>query len=250
MPSAFVRCYGPLNDFLPPAKRQTTRQWAFAEGASIKDLVESLGVPHTEIEYLLVDGRPVAFSYGVRAGDRVAVYPRFRTLDPGAAPGLGPPAQPEPRFVADVHLGRLAAYLRLAGFDVAYRNDYDDSELVAISVSQDRTILTRDVGVLKHGAVKRGSFVRETHPGRQLVEVLRRFDLVPLAAPFTRCIRCNGALVATATSDVAPVLPPRTRQYFDEFSRCAACGRVYWRGSHHERMRAFLQAAFEEVQKR
>lgn len=249
VPTASFRFYGPLNDFLPPAKRQTTQPCTFADGASVKDLVESLGVPHPEVAYLLVGGRHVDFTYGVRPGDRVAVYPAFRTMDPGDAPDLCPPAQAQPRFVADVHLGRLTAYLRLAGFDVAYRNDYRDAELVELSVTQDRTILTRDVGVLKHGAVKRGYFVRDVHAGRQFVEVLRRFDLVP-AAPFTRCLRCNGALTPAAKTEVAPSLPPRTRKYFDEFSRCTACGRVYWRGSHHERMRAFLQAAFEDAQKR
>jgi len=250
VPSAAFRFYGPLNDFLHPAKRQMTQRSAFADGATVKDLVESLGVPHTEIAYLLVDGRHVDFTYGVQPGDRVAVYPRFCTMDPGDAPSLYLPAQAQPRFVADVHLGRLAAYLRLAGFDVEYRNDYGDHELVEVSVAQDRTILTRDVGVLKHGAVKRGYFVRATHPGRQFVEVLRRLDLVPPAAPFTRCMRCNGALTVVAKSEVAPALAPRTQEYFEEFSRCTACGRVYWRGSHHERMQAFLRAAFEEAQKR
>jgi uncharacterized protein with PIN domain len=146
--------------------------------------------------------------------------------------------------VADVHLGRMAAYLRLAGFDTEYRNDFSDRELVDTSSSEDRTLLTRDVGVLKHAAVWRGYFVRETQPGRQLVEVLRRFDLPDHASPFTRCVRCNAVLERVAKQDVLAALPPRTREHYDEFSRCPRCERVYWAGSHYTRMRAFLEAAF------
>lgn len=244
VPSASFRFYGTLNDFLPAARRQATLVCEIASGASVKDLVEALGVPHTEIDHLVVSGRFVDFAYVVRDGDRVAAYPSFRRLHLERA-HLAPPPQADPRFVADVHLGRLAGYLRLAGFDVEYRNDYSDHELVAVSAREDRVVLTRDVGVLKHSAVRRGYFVRETQPARQLVEVLRRFDLASRAAPFTRCIRCNALLAAVPKSEVERRLPPRTREDYDEFSRCPACGGVYWRGSHYSRMRAFLDAAFD-----
>ena len=137
----------------------------------------------------------------------MAVYPPFRAFDLDADARLGPPPQAEPRFVADVHLGRLAAYLRLAGFDTAYRNDYPDHELVAISAGEDRTLLTRDVGALKHRIVRRGYFVRTTRPAWQLVELLRRFNLVTRAAPFTRCLRCNDALLVVAKDQVEDLLP-------------------------------------------
>lgn len=244
MPSASFRFYGPLNDFLPAVSRQATLVCAVASGASVKDLVEALGIPHTEIDHLAVNGRMVDFAYIVRDGDRVAAYPPFGRLDVTGAPRLSPPRQAQPQFVADVHLGRLTAYLRLAGIDVAYRNDYSDPELVAISAAEDRTVLTRDVGLLKHGALTRGYFVRETQPGRQLVEVLRRFDLLPRVAPFTRCVRCNVLLRSVPKDDVIESLPLRTREHYQEFSRCANCGRVYWAGSHYARMRVFLDAAF------
>jgi hypothetical protein len=155
--SVSVRFYGELNDFLPAAHRQATLICGLENSTSIKDLVETLGVPHPEIDLLVVNGRTVDFACRVRDGDRLAVYPPFRAFDLDADARLGPSPQAEPSFVADVHLGRLAAYLRLAGFDTAYRNDYPDHELVSTSASEDRTLLTRDVGVLKHLLVTRGS---------------------------------------------------------------------------------------------
>ena len=244
MLSVSFRFYGELNDFLAVAHRQATLVCGLESTASVKDLVEALGVPHPEIDLLVVNGRTVDFGCRVRDGDRVAVYPPFRAFDLDADARLGPPPQAEPRFVADVHLGRLAAYLRLAGFDTAYRNDYPDHELVAISAAEDRTLLTRDVGALKHRIVRRGYFVRTTRPAWQLVELLRRFDLVTRAAPFTRCLRCNDALLVVAKDQVEDLLPPRTRDDYREFSRCPGCARIYWEGSHYTQMRLFLERAF------
>jgi len=226
------------------SRRQSTLVCALDGRPSIKDVVEALGVPHPEIDLLIVDGRSVDFSYRVADGDRIAVYPRMQAIDPGDASRLQPPPQRDPRFIADVHLGRLAAYLRLAGFDITYRNDSRDDELVALSASEDRVLLTRDIGVLKHNAVRRGYFVRETQPARQLIEVLQQFDLVTRARPFTRCLRCNARLHAVAKNVVEPFLPPRTRECYAEFSQCPSCERIYWEGSHHTRMRQFLDRAF------
>jgi uncharacterized protein len=245
--SATVRFYGSLNDFLPLARRQATLVCAFDGTPSVKDFVEALGVPHPEIDLLIVDGMAVDFSYRVRDGDRVAAYPLIRTFDPAEACRLRPPRQTDPRFVADVHLGRLAAYLRLAGFDAQYRNDYSDDEIATISALEDRVALTRDVGVLKHAIVRRGYFVRDTKPARQLVEVLRHFDLATSAAPFTRCLRCNSRLDPVARDRVEHLLPPRTREYYREFSQCPACSRVYWQGSHYSSMQRFIEAALASV---
>jgi uncharacterized protein with PIN domain len=244
-----VRFYGSLNDFLPAARRQSSLLCAFDNGATVKDLVEALGVPHPEIDLLIVDGRPVDFSYRLGDGDRVAVYPVIRAFDLGEFVRLRPPPQTEPRFVADVHLGRLTAYLRLAGYDTKYRNDYQDDEIAAISASEDRVLLTRDVGVLKHGIVKRGYFVRETQPARQLVEVVRDFDLVTCAAPFTRCLRCNSRLHGVAKDRVQHLLPTRTRERYCEFSRCPTCSRIYWQGSHYSRMKVFVETAFAAAER-
>lgn len=243
MASVSLRFYGALNDFLPASRRQKTLVYAVEGRQSIKDLVEAIGVPHPEIGLLAVNGETVGFGRLVNDGDRIAVYPPFSAFDTGDAVQLGPPPQRDPRFVADVHLGRLTAYLRLAGFDTKYRTDSTDHELVATSAGEDRTLLTRDVGVLKHRAVQRGYFLRETQPARQFVEVLRRYDLAVLAAPFTRCLRCNSPLQAVSKDRVENLLPSRTREHYREFSRCPACARVYWPGSHYARMRLFLDTA-------
>jgi uncharacterized protein len=247
MLSASFRFYGALNDFLPVARRQATLVCSVDPSASVKDLIEALGVPHPEVDLLVVNGEPVDFAYLVREGDRVAAYPRFHQLDVQVTGRLGAPDQAEPRFVADVHLGRLAAYLRLAGFDTAYRNDYADRELVALSASEDRTLLTRDVGVLKHRLVTRGCFLRATQPRRQLVEVLSRFNLVARAVPFTRCLRCNAMLQAVAMDRIEHRLQPRTRQFYTQFSTCPVCERVYWDGSHYEHMSRLLRSALAEA---
>ena len=244
MGSIIVRVYGELNDFLPAAWRQEALGCPLNSPASVKDFLESLGIPHPEIDLIVVNGRPVDFGYAVSDRDRIAVYPRFRSFDIQDTDRVGPPSDAEPRFVADVHLGRLAAYLRFAGFDTEYRNDYTDHEIVGISAGEQRTLLTRDVGVLKHRLVLRGCFVRATEPGQQLVEVLRRFDLVAAATPFTRCVRCNTMLRPVPKDRVDHRLPPRTREQFRDFSRCPTCDRVFWRGSHYERMRHFLDLAF------
>jgi len=247
MRSASVRFYGSLNDFLPSAHRQSTVVCAIDANPSVKDLVEALGVPHPEIDLLVVDGRAVDFRYRVRDGDRVAVYPLIRRFDLGETVRLRPPPQTEPRFVADVHLGRLSAYLRLTGFDTKYRNDYQDAEIVAISASEDRVLLTRDVGLLKHASVVRGYALRETQPAWQLVAVLRHFNLVAKATPFTRCLRCNSRLGVIAKDRVQHLLPARTRHCYHEFSRCPTCSRVYWQGSHYSRMRLFIETAFADA---
>ncbi len=205
MPQAHFRFYAELNFFLPPNRRQTTFPRAFEGRVSVKDMIESLGVPHTEIDLILVNGESVDFSYLVQDGDQISVYPVFESFDITPVVRVRPKPLREPRFVLDQHLGKLAAYLRMLGFDTLYRNDYDDPELAQISHAEKRTLLTRDRGLLKRSMVTRGYYVRETNPRRQVAEVIRRFDLGGLVAPFRRCITCNGVLeVAAFATTPAP----------------------------------------------
>ncbi len=236
-----VRFYAALNDFLPPARRRVAFDHAFAGRPAVKDLIEALGVPHTEVDVILVDGVPVDFAHPVRDGERISVYPRFASLDVAPLALARPPDLPVARFVLDTHLGKLATYLRLLGFDVLYGTDCDDDTLASISADEVRILLTRDRGLLKRGAVTHGYYVRETDPQRQLVEALRRFDLFGALAPFRRCLRCNGLLAPVRKEEVADRLPPKTRQYYDEFQCCQACGRIYWPGSHYRRMLRFVE---------
>ncbi len=240
-----VRLYGPLNDFLPPARRGTTIHQRLAGSPAVKDVVEAIGVPHPEVELVVVNGEPVGLEHRLRAGDRVAVYPAFRTIDLGPLPRAGPPALPGDavRFVLDGHLGRLAAYLRMCGFDTAYRRDADDEALAGLAAGEERILLTRDLGLLKRGVVRRGAFVRADRPPDQLVEVLDRFDLGAAVRPFTRCLRCNGLLEPVEREAARDAVPPRVFREQPEFRRCPACGGIYWRGSHHARMTGILERA-------
>ncbi|WFR71019.1 Mut7-C RNAse domain-containing protein [Prescottella defluvii] len=233
------RFYEELNDFLPPPQRKRSFVHDFDGTPSVKDRIESLGVPHTEVDLILVDGVPVGFDHHMSGGERVAVYPTFHGLDLGAIAPLRPPLR-EPRFVLDVHLGRLARYLRLLGFDSCYTNDSTDDELLALSRSENRILLTRDLGLLERAALVHGGFLHQTDSRLQLREVLDRFHLQGRIAPLTRCARCNG-LIGPATPTLARgSVPGGVLREQRRFSRCNDCGQVYWPGGHLKRLRARL----------
>lgn len=238
---AVFRFYAELNDHLAPELRFRTLEKEFHVPASVKDMIESFGVPHTEVELVLVNGESSDFSRLVRDADRVAVYPVFESLDITPELRIRREALREPKFVLDVHLGRLAAYLRMLGFDAAYNNRASDAELVRVSSEQKRILLTRDRGVLKHSAVTHGYWLRETESRRQAAEVVRRFDLGRLLRPFTRCMACNRVLHEVVEAEVRDRVPPRIASSHEEFRECPGCRRVYWQGSHYQRMRRWIE---------
>jgi uncharacterized protein with PIN domain len=240
MPRATFRFYQELNDFLPPAQRQVAFEHEWRGTSSIKHLIESLGVPHTEVDLILVNDRSVAWAYQPQEGDRVAVYPMFEALDITPLIRLRPLPLRDIRFVLDGHLGRLAAYLRMLGFDTWYQNHADDAVLAQISKEEQRILLTRDQGLLKRSAVTHGYWVRATAPREQLREVILRFDLQRQANPFTRCLSCNGLLQSATLDDVKDEVPENAARFYSEFWRCAACGKVFWPGSHFRRMRRLI----------
>jgi uncharacterized protein with PIN domain/sulfur carrier protein ThiS len=214
---------------------------SFEGRASVKDMIESLGVPHTEVEVILVNDSPVDFSYIVQDGDRISVYPIFESFDISPLVRLRPRPLREPKFVLDTHLGKLAAYLRILGFDTLYRNDYPDEELARVSAEEKRILLTKDRGLLKRRLVTHGYCVRATDPKQQVKEVLERFDLFGNVSPFSRCIRCNGLLEQVSKQAIEGRLPPDTRQYYDDFYRCTACDQLYWPGSHYDAMQTLVR---------
>jgi uncharacterized protein with PIN domain len=242
MKQAQVRFYAELNDFVVLSRRGRTTCFDFDVSGSVKDLIESLGVPHTEVDLVLANGESVDFSYRVKNGDRISVYPQFEAMDISPLVRLRPQPLRNLRFVADTHLGRLAAYLRAAGFDTVYRNDFGDEELAKISANDKRILLTRDRGLLKRNIVSRGYCVRTTNPRDQFAEVLRRFDLSEAIVPFQRCVHCNELLQPAPKELLADRLQPETKQYFEEFCVCPACQRVYWKGSHYRRMLRFIES--------
>lgn len=228
-----VRFYAELGDFLAPERRGREFAHECPAGNSVKDLVEGLGVPHTEVDLILVNGCSADFARRVADGDRVSVYPVFEALDIASVTSVRPVPLRVVRFAADVHLGRLARYLRLGGFDTLYRNDWDDRELAGVSERERRILLTRDRGLLMRTVVTHGYLVREARPRDQLTEVLDRFDLWALLAPFARCSVCNAVVEPVPKAEVAGAIPVRTAAHYDEFWRCAGCGRFYWRGAHY-----------------
>lgn len=233
------RFYEELNDFLAPALRRRTFAHAFDDTPAVKDRIESLGVPHTEVDLILVDGEPAGFGHRLHGGERVAVYPVFECFDVSGLGGLRPRPLREPRFALDMHLGRLAGYLRLLGFDSTYRNDVSDDELLALARDEHRIVLSRDTGLLKRRELTHGAFVHATDPRRQLREVIDRFQLESRIAPFTRCARCNAGVESIAPED-ADDAPPAVSRDKAAFSRCTGCRQLYWRGSHPSRLRQRL----------
>ena len=235
-----IRFYEELNDFLPPERRKRDFVQALKHSGSVKDFIENIGVPHTEIDLILVNGMSVDFSYKLQDGDRISVYPVFESVDISSVTRLRPSPLREPRFILDQHLGKLAHYLRMLGFDTLYRNDYHDPELASVSARDERILLTCDRRLLMRKVVSRGYFVRARDPESQLREVFQRLDLRNAIRPFTRCMDCNGLLEAVDKEEIIKELPARTRSEFTEFRRCMQCGKIYWKGSHYDRMQELI----------
>jgi len=241
MGDIFLRFYEELNDFLPPKYRKRLFSQPLFQPSSVKHVIQSLGIPHTEVDLILVNGQSVDFSYRVRPGDRISVYPVFESFDISSVTRLRPKPLRNTRFVVDVHLGKLARYLRFLGFDTLYRNDYDDATLVRISTEEQRILLTRDSQLLQRRIVTRGHYVHATQPKQQIAEVLRHFPLSPPYAMFSRCSKCNGILKAVKKSQVQELLPSETFRYYERFVQCQQCHKLYWKGSQYQKMRKCLQ---------
>ncbi len=239
---ATFRFYEELNDFLPEHKKKTLFLYDFEGNPSVKDAIEAIGVPHTEVDLILVNSKSVMFSYHLQDGDMISVYPVFESLDISDVTHLRDKPLREPKYVLDVHLGKLAKYLRMLGFDTLYENNYEDTEIIEIAKNQNRIILTRDVSILKNKTVTHGYWIRSQYPKKQLEEVIVRFDLFSNIKPFYRCLVCNGILTKTKKESINNKLQPKTKQYYDEFYQCKSCEKVYWKGSHYYKMKNFIES--------
>jgi len=238
-----IRFYAELNDFLRPEHRQREFSHAFHGTPSVKDTIESIGVPHTEVDVILVDDRSVGFNHLLQGGERVAVYPVFERYDVSPIMRLRPAPLRVTRFIADVHLGALARHLRLLGFDTIWERDLADEAIVEIARDEQRIILTRDKGILKNGRVTHGYWLRSTDPLRQLEEVIRAIDLARAIEPYTRCMECNGELQPAERSAVARSVPLQVFLVYRDFRQCRRCRRVYWKGSHLRRLDKVIERA-------
>lgn len=232
-----IRFYQELNDFLPKVKREKRFVHTFIDRTSIKDLIESLGVPHTEVDMILVNGKSVSFKYLINDSDDISVYPVFESFDISDVQHLRKKPLRNPKFVCDVHLGNLARNLRMFGFDARYSNDFSDEDIVKISLDEKRTILTRDIGILKRNEVSHGYFVRNDDPEKQSGEILSRFNLYKLIKPFTRCLECGAKLVPVPKKKIIEQLPENVKQQQNKFLICTNCQKIYWAGSHYNNMK-------------
>ena len=240
-----LRAYGELADLLAGGGPERAAERPLEPHQTVKDVVEAAGIPHTELDLVVVDGETVPLSHRPSPGDRLAVYPTLHRLAP---PGrLQPPPTGEVRFVADVHLGGLARLLRLLGFDVRAPDDVDDEAIVALAAEEGLIVLTRDRGLLKRRRVARGVFVRSDDPETQAIDVVRHLELADRIRPLTRCLRCGGLLGPAAKVDVLDQLEPLTRRHHHVFRRCARCGRAYWAGSHQPHLERRVARLVEQL---
>jgi len=237
--------HGSLDFFLRARNASEAVTKVLQEKTSVKDAIESCGVPHPEVDLILVDGKSVDFSYQLEVDIKIAIF----SVD--ASPNLFPAHRLQRRgitkFVADGHLGKLVRDLRLLGIDVVYDNNATDSQLIAIATSQDRALLTRDRRLLMHAVIQNGYCPRSDSAEEQAIEVIRRFDLANAIAPFTRCVHCNAALTPVEKHEIINELEPLTKIYYEDFRRCTECGQIYWAGSHFEKLRARIERIRKRV---
>lgn len=241
MAVAEFRFYEELNAFLSRDRRKRAFRYRCARRATVKQAIESLGVPHTEVELILVNGESVDFTHMLNDGDRVSVYPQFESLD--IRPLLRVRERPlrAPRFIADAHLAALARYLRMLGFDVFMNDTLDDAGIAELGAREKRVVLTRDRELLKHRIISHGCYVHESNPRRQLEEIVARLDLRGDIMPFTRCMECNALLEDIEREKIIDRLPAGTAEYYNRFRICSGCKKIYWPGSHYERMSELIE---------
>ncbi len=246
MISVHVRCYAELNDGLPAWVHQRAFPYEAPEGNTVGDLTQALGLSAEVVDLVLVNGASVGWNHVLNDGDRVSLYPVFETFDISSVTRLRTEPLRQPRFVVDVHLGKLAHHLRMVGFDTAYNNRAHDADLVKLATTEARTLLSKDRELLQNESLPRRYRVHANDPRLQLIEVLRRFDLFDCLHPFTRCIECNTPLLQIAKAEILHRLPPKVQEVYNEFQLCPLCDRIYWKGSHYERMREFIERVQRE----
>ena len=239
--TSIFRFYEELNDHLPNFHRKKDFIYEFTGTSSVKNSIHAIGVPHGEVDLILVDGEPVDFNYQMKGGEKISVYPVFESLDISPLVKLRPKPLREPRFIVDVNLGKLALKLRLLGFDTLFRNDFEDDEIVKIALDEKRIILTRDKGILKQNAVTHGYFLRNDDPKKQLIELVKRFQLQNSFRPFTRCAACNCNLEKVEKEHLQHLLQQDTLRYYNEFWQCDGCKKLYWKGSHYKHIQNWLE---------
>lgn len=234
------RFYAELNDFLPPDKKQKRFVHSFKTPISVRETLESIGIPLSEVDLILVNNKSVDFKHQLKEGDHISVYPVFESMDISTVSKIRKQGLRNTSFILDAHLGKLAKYLRMLGFDSLYRTDIDDDEIISVAKKEKRIILTRDKLLLKSKEVSHGYYVRSIDKHDQLREVVKRFDLPSQFRSFTRCMTCNAKLVKISKEKIRNKIEADTFRLYDEFYYCRSCKKVFWKGSHFERMEQLI----------
>jgi uncharacterized protein len=239
-----LRFHGNLDFFLGSKADGRVVERRLVEKTSIKDVIESCGVPHPEVDIIRVDEQIVSFDHTVAQDADIEVFPvgNHRTIPTEKYLQVSQYFA----FVVDGHLGKLARNLRLLGFDVAYEQKANDRQLLDLMARENRALLTRDRRLLMHSVVQHGYCPRSQNADEQTIEVVRRFNILGLIAPFTRCLRCNAPLEEAAKAEIIDKLEPLTKIYYNQFRRCPGCKQIYWSGSHFPK----LQKRIEEIRLR
>ncbi len=245
--SATFRFYYNLNDFLPEKNRRVSFEVNFTGTPSVKDSIESLNVPHTEVDLIIANGIPVGFDYKLKDGDFISVYPEFKTISLPEEIHLLRKQEGTPKFICDVQLGKLAKYLRFLGFDTLYNRQYEPTEITKIAEQEKRIFLTRSIPLLKNHRITTGYWIRSENPILQLIQILSQLELVDEITPFKRCSVCNGTLEIVDKKLIEDDLLPYTKKYFDEFYICNSCKKIYWQGSHFKRINEFIQGIRKSI---
>lgn len=235
-----MRCYAELNDFLPQERKQKSFVLSLKTPVTAGEAIEHLGIPLSEVDLVLVNGEPIGRSHRLHENDVVSVYPTFETFDISSLKTTGKRPLRITSFILDAHLGKLAKYLRLLGFDTLYQNDFGDEEIIEIAREQNRIILSRDKLLLRAPGVDHGYYVRNTEKHGQLIEVMEKFDLYSQIRSFTRCMTCNAPLVSKSKETVRDRVDPEIYECFHDFSYCSDCDKVFWKGSHFDRMERLI----------
>ena len=238
---AYFRFYEELNDHLPDKWKKQQFLFGFKGMPSVKNAIHAIGIPHSEVDLILVNGDSVGFDYKMQGGEEISVFPVFESIDISPVVRLRPMPLRNSRFVVDVNLGKLAQKLRLLGFDSLFRNDFQDDEIVKIAINENRIILTRDRGILKQNAVTHGYWLRNDDPKKQVTEVINRLQLQKNFQPFTRCANCNGHLKELNKELLKGRLSEDTLTYYDEFWECSGCSKIYWQGSHFRHILSWME---------
>ncbi|MGQ1784991.1 MULTISPECIES: Mut7-C RNAse domain-containing protein [unclassified Saccharicrinis] len=236
----WFRFYAELNDFLTADKKQVSFKYAFIGPLKVEEAILSMRVPLSEIDLILINSQPQTLDYFLNHNDYVSVYPVFECFDISPINKLRKEPLRRSTFILDVHLGKLAKFLRMAGLDTLYSDRFEDSEIIDISLETGRIILTRDRQLLHSKRINHGYFVRNIDPLKQFKEVLAKFNLGSQLKPMMRCLKCNNPLEPINKTKVLNRIKPAILNRFDTFYTCKQCNHIYWKGSHYERMTEFL----------